>query len=283
MTLTPPIKTALVTGGSSGIGLETARGLARQGWQVVISGQDPQRLAAAVAALTATTGNPGITGLRADLAEPAQVRALAEQFRSRHARLDALINNAGVWLTRPSQTPAGIELTWAVNHLAMMQLTLELLPFLAQTGGARIVNVASRIHTRGALGHQDLKGSARITGRAAYARSKLANVMFTYALARRTRDLGVTANALHPGVVASGLWRHMGLLGRVAQLGMISAEAGAQTSLHLASSPEVAGVSGRYFANCQIQASSALSQDQDLQEALWRAGLEQLGMAEPAR
>ncbi len=266
-------KTCLVTGATLGIGKETALGLARKGAQVVIVGRDEARTRETAAWIAKESGNARIDFLVADLSSQAEVRHLAAEFKGKYARLDVLLNNAGAIFTRRETTIDGYERTWALNHLAEFLLTSLLLEMLQASAPARIVNVASAAHTSGKIDFDNLQGEEKYSGIGAYSQSKLANILFTYALARRLSGKGVTANCLHPGVVATGFGHNTpGLVNTLLSLArpfLITPEKGAMTSIYLASSPEVADVSGKYFAKCKPIASSKLSYDEALQEKLW--------------
>lgn len=280
-----PDRIVLITGSTSGIGFETALGLARMGGRIVMHGRDPARLARAAAAVTAASGNKDVETLTADLLSQAGIRRLALEFTAAHDRLDVLVNNAGAIFPDRRLTEDGYERTWALNHLGYVALTLALIAPLRAAGGARIVNVASGAHQRATLEFDNLQAERRFAPMDAYSRSKLGNVFFTYALATRLEGSGITVNCLHPGVVATGFGRQMpGLFGlgiKLARPFFISARKGALTSIFLASSPEVAGLSGAYFAECRRANSSALSHDAGLSERLWRLSLEEVGGAEP--
>lgn len=273
-------KICLVTGATSGIGKETALGLARLGARVVIVGRDPARTRAVAEWVTATAGSDPVAFLLADLSSLAQVRRVAREFRNRYARLDVLVNNAGAIFTRRETTTDGFERTWALNHLAYFLLTHELLDLLKASAPARIVSVASTMHTGGVIDFDNLQGETRYGGVSAYSRSKLANILFTYALARRLEGTGVTANCLHPGGVATGFGHSkpgiIDLVLRLAKPFLLTAERGAATSIYLASSPEIEGVTGGYFARCKPARSSAASHDRALQERLWARSLQQV-------
>ena len=275
-------KTCLVTGATFGIGRATALGLARRGARLVIVGRDAERTRATAASLQRASGNPEIEMRVADLFSQDAVRGLAREFAATHQRLDVLVNNAGGFFSRRETTADGVERTWALNHLAYFLLTLELLPLLRASAPARIVNVASAVHARGRIDFDDLGGARRYDGVRSYCQSKLANLLFTYALARRIAGSGVTANGLHPGVVATGLARNMRGIPRLfmtaARAFILKPEQGAETSIHLASSPELAAVSGKYFVKSRPARSSPLSYDEALQERLWATSLEQTGL-----
>jgi len=269
----------LVTGATFGIGRATALGLAGRGARVAIVGRDAGRTEATATWLRRASGNEQVEPLLADLFAQAEVRRLAQAFMATHRRLDVLVNNAGGFFSERATTVDGFERTWALNHLVYFRLTLELLPLLKASAPARIVNVASAVHARGRIDFDDLQGARRYDGVRSYCQSKLANVLFTYALARRLAGSGVTANCLHPGMVATGIKRNMRgvpwLFMTAAGAFMLTPEQGAATSIHLASSPAVAGISGKYFVKCRWAESSPLSRDEALQERLWAASLEQ--------
>ncbi|WNG16847.1 SDR family oxidoreductase [Cystobacter fuscus] len=279
-------KTCFITGATFGIGRETALGLARQGARVIIAGRDATRASETTEWLVRESGNDRVDFLLADLSSMAQVHRLAQAFRQKNERMDVLINNAGSWFTERKLTSDGFERTWALNHLAYVALTLDLLPLLTSSASARIINVASNMHERGTIDFDDLQGRNRFGGMRAYSQAKLANVLFTYALARRLEGTGVTVNCLHPGAVASGMGRDMKGFMRFFQTTLIrplqtSPEQGAATSIHLASSADVEGVSGQYFEKCKAVPSSRASHDMTLQEQLWKVSLTHLGQMDP--
>jgi NAD(P)-dependent dehydrogenase (short-subunit alcohol dehydrogenase family) len=266
-------KVCLITGATSGIGLVTARELAQQGFQVVLVGRNPDRCAAAAAQIQKQTTAGQVEVLQADLSSQQQIRDLAEQFKKRHARLDVLINNAGgLWMRRQLSVD-GVEMTFAVNHLAYFLLTHLLLDTLRASALARIINVASDAHQRAALDFDNLQGERSYGGWRAYCRSKLANLLFTYELDRRIRGTGLTVNAVHPGWVATGFAGNNGWRGWVLQQAArrfaLTPEEGARTLIYLAASPDVAGVSGRYFVREQAVASSPASYDEAAARRLW--------------
>ncbi len=277
-------KICLVTGATLGIGKETALGLARKGAHVVIVGRDEARTRETAAWIAKESSNPQVDFLVADLSSQAEVRRLAAAFADIYPRLDVLINNAGAIFMKRELTVDGVERTWALNHLAEFLLTHLLLDKLAASAPARIVNVSSDAHTAGAIAFDDLQGEKKYGGMRIYAQSKLANILFTYALARRLAGKGVTANCLHPGVVATGFGHNtpgfVNTLLSLARPFLLTAQQGAATSIYLASSPEVANVSGKYFVKCKPAASSKLSTDVALQEKLWQ--LSELQTASPA-
>jgi NAD(P)-dependent dehydrogenase (short-subunit alcohol dehydrogenase family) len=273
-------KICLVTGGTAGIGLVTARSLAEQGAQVIVVGRDRRKGEAATAA-PGDRRTGAVTFAAADLTVQGEIRRLAGELRDRLPRLDVLVNNAGAMFGRRTLSADGIEMTFALNHLGYFLLTHELLPLLRAAPRARIVNVASRAHRGVKLHFDDLQHQRRYTGWIAYKRSKLANLLFTYELARRLEATGgtrVTANALHPGFVATDIGVANGLLAgivwRAVALAAIPPEEGARTSIHLASAPEVDGVSGQYFVKCRPERSSEVSYDREAARRLWEISAE---------
>ncbi|MGZ8996396.1 MAG: SDR family NAD(P)-dependent oxidoreductase, partial [Rhodospirillales bacterium] len=241
-------KYCLVTGGTAGIGLATALELVRKGASVTIVGRDVARGDSAVAAIRAATGRDTIDFVAADLSDQRRLRAFATAFRERRPKLDVLINNAGGLFGRRRLSADGIEMTFALNHLNYFLLTHLLLPSLRSAAPSRIVNVASEAHRGVSLQFDNLQGEVRYNRWLAYKRSKLANLLFTYELSRRLAGQSVAANALHPGFVATDIGvRHAfvpGILWRIGKLSAIAVEKGAETSIHLASAPDIAKISG---------------------------------------
>jgi len=275
-------KTCLITGATQGVGFATAKALATKGARVVLVGRDETRTARAVTRIKEETGNSKVSYLIADLSSFDAVRELARTFKNAHSTLDVLINNAGGMSRRRKVTSDNFELSWKVNHLAYFLLTAELLPLLKASSPARIINVASTAHYRGQIDFDDLQGEKHYAMWKAYQQSKLANVMFTYALARRLEGTGVTANCLHPGLVASGFVANIGplekLFAPLIKLVMISPEEGAKTSIYLASALGVASINGKYFDKGQPMRSSDASYNEDVQERLWALSAEQTGV-----
>jgi retinol dehydrogenase 12 len=262
-------RTFLVTGANTGIGLATARTLAARGARVHVASRSPEKGNAAVADIIADTGNQDVSFLQLDLADLASVRASAQAFLASGEPLHVLINNAGIGGQR-GLTKDGFELIFGVNHLGHFAFTMALLDCLTASE-ARIVNVASDAHYQAkGIDFALLRRRTRaITGMPEYAVSKLCNVLFTQELGRRLAGTGVTAYALHPGVVASDIWRRVPWPVRpLITRRMLTIEQGAQTSLYCATSPEVAGDSGRYYDNCQIREPSAVATP-ELGERLW--------------
>lgn len=274
-------KTVLVTGANQGIGKATALALAGQGANVVILCRNADKGRAALADIQAASKGGKAELLVADFASLGDVRRAAAELRARHARLDVLVNNAGLFVPERHLTSDGIEETFGVNHLAPFVLTNELLDLLKASGPARIVNVSSEAHRHAKMHWDDLQfAGGGYKGFRAYGQSKLANILFTYELARRLEGTGVTVNALHPGVVASGFGQTypgaMSFLVKVAKPFLLNNEQGARTSVYLASSPEVEGVTGKYFSKCRPVRSNAVSYDEASQKKLWSLSVEMI-------
>lgn len=270
-------KTVLITGGSGGIGLATAAGLAGLGARVGIVGRDPVRSETAAGQLRGAGAQVDV--FVADMSSQREVRRLAEEVLAAYPRLDVLVNNVGgYWATRHT-TIDGLEHTFAVNHLAPFLLTDLLLDRLREGAGARVVTVSSAAQSMGTIDFADLQGERDYNGQRAYNQSKLANVMFTYELARRLAGSPVTANVLHPGVVRTNFGREdsggwMRVMLPILRPILKSPSRGAATSIYLASSPEVEGVTGRYYANEKPKSSSKASQDTAIAARLWAVSAE---------
>ena len=269
-------KTCVVTGATSGIGAAAAQELARMGARVVVAGRDPSRCESTVDAIRAATGNPEVESVLADLSSLAEVRRLASELTGRCPRIDVLANNAGAYFSRRAETAEGIERTWALNVLAPFLLTYLLRPRLEASAPARVINTSSNAHERARLTSRDLNGKPKRAGFRAYGRSKLALNLLTFEFSRRLDPSAVTVNAYHPGLVASRFaWNN----GRLYRGGMrlvtrafgVSPEEGADTLVYLASAPELAGTTGRYFYERTAIRSSPLSYDRELARQLWAA------------
>jgi len=275
-------RVCMVTGANSGIGRATATGLAQLGATVVMVCRDPSKGEAALAEIKAKSGNESVALMLADLSSQKSIRQLVKDFTDKYRHLHVLVNNAAVFLTKRSVTVDGIETTFAVNHLAYFFLTNLLLDLLKSSVPARIVSVSSIAHYRGHINFDDLQGEKNYSGFRAYNQSKLANILFTYELARRLKGTGVTANCLHPGAVATNLVRNnsgiFGLIWKLLTPFMLSPEKGAQTCIYLASSPEVEGISGKYFVKQTEAKSSMESYDESIARRLWQISAELAGL-----
>ena len=263
----------VVTGATSGIGKETAVALAKAGATVATVCRTHERGEAAVTEIRRRTGNDAVSLFVADLSSRRAVRAVAAELAAALPRIDVLVNNAGLALRDYIRTEEGFETTFAVNHLAYFLLTRLLQPTLEASAPARIVNVSSEAHRWGAIRFDDLMGERTYDGWKAYAQSKLANVLFTYELARRLQGTGVTANCLHPGLVGTDFAKAgpttIRILSRLARPFLRSPAKGAATSVYLSSAPEVATVSGQYFTNRRARRSSKASYDRAVGAKLW--------------
>jgi retinol dehydrogenase-12 len=267
-------KICLVTGATSGIGKVTAAALAAQGAEVVIVGRNLQKTQATAQQVRTETGNDSVRYLLADFSDLGQVRDLAVNFKKQYSQLDVLVNNAGAYFNMRRKTSYGVEATFLVNHLAPFLLTNLLLEPIQNSAPARIVNVASNAHLNGTMDLNDLELKNFYFGFSAYGRSKLANVLFTYELSRRLTDSGVTVNALHPGGVATNIFSTdfsifgpaiKWIVGRFT----LTPEQGADNTIYLATSPEVEGVTGKYFVKRKAVTSAPISYDEKLARQLW--------------
>jgi NAD(P)-dependent dehydrogenase (short-subunit alcohol dehydrogenase family) len=278
-------KSVLVTGGTGGIGMATAAALAALGARVGITGRDQARAAAAAAGIRAATGNPAVDVFAADV--QAEVRRLAAQVADTYPRLDVLVNNVGGFWAHRHVTADGLERTFALNHLASFLLTNLLLDRLTASAPARIVTVSSGAQARGRIDVDDLQGERNYSGQRAYSQSKLANVMFTYELARRLEGTGVTATVLHPGVVRTSFGAedqaaHFAFVIRAARPFMKTPAQGAVTPVYLASSPQVEGITGQYFANRKPKTSAKAACDTAAAARLWQASSDLVGLTASA-
>jgi NAD(P)-dependent dehydrogenase (short-subunit alcohol dehydrogenase family) len=271
-------KVCIVTGATSGIGAETAKQLAQRGATVIVVGRNAEKSAGAVAWIKQQSDNTAVDYLLADLSSQRDIRALAQQFKDKYARLDVLVNNAGGFWRSRQESVDGIEMTFAVNHLSYFLLTNLLLDTLIASAPARIVNVSSNMHRQGALDFDDLQSKRHYDGWTAYNNSKLMNVLFTYELARRLSGTRVTANALHPGVISTNLMTANDSSRTRFDPASTGGEQGARTSVYLASSPEVEGVTGKYFVASKAVASSPASYDEDAARRLWQVSAEMTGI-----
>jgi NAD(P)-dependent dehydrogenase (short-subunit alcohol dehydrogenase family) len=266
---------AIVTGANTGIGYEIARGLLEKGATVVLACRDRARADAARAQLVSQTGNDKAVVMLLDLANVARTRNFVTKFEKAFPRLDVLVHNAGVWPRTRRRTEDGFELALGVNHVGPFLVTHLLRPLLEKSAPSRIVVLTSSLHAEAELDFEDLHFKVRKhQGSVGYGQSKLANVLFTHALARRLEGTRVTVNCVHPGVVATELAREAPHGGRNTR-GSTPRE-GAQGPLHLATSPALAGVSGKYFVKTEVQQPSALSLDVAVQEKLWAASMAML-------
>jgi NAD(P)-dependent dehydrogenase (short-subunit alcohol dehydrogenase family) len=280
-------KTVLITGATNGIGKLTALELAKKSAEVVIVGRNPTKTSQVVQQIKQNSGNPSVDGLVADLSSTAQIRQLAQDYHQKYLHLNILINNAGGIFANRMVTADGYEYTFALNHLAYFTLTNLLLDVLLADAPSRIINVSSRSHEGAVLNFGDLQNEQHYSygGYRAYGQSKLANLLFTYELARRLAGTGVTVNALHPGTVATGFGENnrgaMKVSMRIYHQFALTPEEGADTIIYLASSPEVEGVTGKYWTNRMAIPSSTESYDEEAQKRLWSISSQLTGIPEP--
>lgn len=276
-------KVCLVTGANAGIGRVTALELARQGAQVVMVCRSRERGEAAQAEIKQAAGNETVDLILADLSSQAEVRRAAAEFQARYDRLHILVNNAGAFFNQRLESADGLEMTFALNHLGYFLLTNLLLDQIRAAAPSRIINVSSDAHKGGRLNFDDLQSNRRYRGFQAYSASKLANILFTLELANRTQGTGITANVLHPGFVASNFGLNNSGLVRFGvkltqRLFAISEEAGAETTLYLATSPEVAGITGKYFVKKKAVTLTGQAQDMAVARRLWQVSQELTGL-----
>ncbi len=278
-------KVMLVTGATDGIGKVTALELARRGATVVGVGRNPEKCAAVEKEIRALAVNPAVEFIVADLSSQRDIHAVAETFKRNHRRLDVLVNNAGGIFYKRAESVDGIEMTWALNHMAYFLLTDLLLDVLKASAPSRIVSVSSGAHSFGKINFADLEHRNQVVGWRTYGQSKLANILFAKELAQRLEGTGVTSNALHPGFVASRFGRSgesvmTTLVGWMQGMTAITPEQGAQTTLYLATSPEVEGVTGLYFVKCKPVTPSAAAQDMEAARRLWQVSEGMVGLAQ---
>lgn len=276
-------KICLVTGATDGIGKETARVLLQLGATVVAVGRSPQKIEQTAQELKQKSGSTRLEFLQADFADQEQIRQLAAQFQAKYEQLDVLINNAATVTISRQETEDGLEMMFAVNHLGYFLLTMLLLDTLKASTPSRIVNVASDGHEGAVLNFADLQSEQDFSAMKGYGRSKLANIYFTYELARRLEGSGVTVNVLHPGFIATNLGANNvpvigGLIKKIVNLSAKDVSKGAETIIYLATSPEVEGVNGKYFVDCQPKSSSPVSYDETAAQQLWSVSAEMVGL-----
>lgn len=283
------MKHYLITGATDGIGKATALEIAKSGATVVLVGRNPEKSQQVVDEIRSATYNKNIHLLLADLSSQADIRQLGDAYQSRFERLDVLVNNAGGYFYHRQTTVNGLELTFALNHLAYFMLTEHLMEMVLRTGqktgDARIINVSSDAHRfkRHGIPFDDLQTEHNYNAMKAYSLSKLANIMFTYELAQRLKGQPLTVNCLHPGFVRTGFTRNAHALSHqlfnwMSRFWAITPEQGAKTSVYLATSDEVRGVSGRYFVKCKATESNDASYDEEQWQQLWDVSLAMTGI-----
>jgi NAD(P)-dependent dehydrogenase (short-subunit alcohol dehydrogenase family) len=272
----------IVTGANSGIGKATAAGLAEMGATVILVCRNREKGEAALSEMKKKCGNNSLDLMLADMSWMQSVRQLASEFRRKYDRLHVLVNNAGLFMFSRRTTGDGLETTFEVDYLSHFLLTGLLIDMLKAGAPSRLVEVSSIAHYNGHIDFDDLQGEKGYGGWKAYSQAKLAQVLFTYELARRLKGTGVTANCLHPGAVATNIWgRPLGRAGfvlKLMRLFMMGPEGGAKTPIYLAASADVAGVTGRYFTNKREKESSKESSDEQVARRLWRVSEELTGL-----
>jgi NAD(P)-dependent dehydrogenase (short-subunit alcohol dehydrogenase family) len=271
-------KICIVTGATAGIGYYTALEIARKGGSVIIVGRNDTKCIETAHSLEEASGNNPVDYLIADLSSQAQIHSLADEFYRRFNHLDVLVNNAGGFFMRRKLSVDGLEMTFALNHLAYFLLTMLLLDALKASPKARIVNVSSGSHLHQHIDFNDLQLASFYNPIKAYGRSKFANILFTYELSRHLIGSNITANALTPGMVATDIWKKVNrwltplinpVMQRIAQTPL----EGAQTSIYLATSPDMEGVTGKYFANQRPIPSDPGTYDLEAAQKLWQMSL----------
>jgi len=273
-------KICIITGSTSGIGLETAKALAKKGAILVLPIRDALKGDTLRDEIIQQTPEAKVDFMHCDLASFASIREFVHQFKSKYHKLHLLINNAGIWETKRNLTQDGIEKNFAVNHLAPFLLTNLLLETIRESAPARIINVASDAHRQGKMSFQDLEFENKYASFKSYAQSKLANILFTKKLAQNLMGSGVTVNCLHPGVVSTNLFDKLpGILMKAMSLFMITPEKGAQTTVYLATSPDVEKVSGEYFSKSKPKKPASQASEQIAADKLWEISEAYVGIS----
>ncbi len=274
-------KTCMITGATSGLGRASALELGRMGGKLILVCRNRERGEELVREIQ-RAGNPEVELMVADLESQAQIRKLAADFLATKKPLHVLMNNAGVFKMKRALTSDGLEEVFAVNHLAYFMLTLLLLDRIKESAPARIINVSSDLHQRATINFKNHRGESSYGGMSSYAQSKLANALFTYELARRLAGTGVTVNCVHPGAVATNLANHngavVGTAWKIISAFTKSPDVCARTQVYLASSPELEGVTGKYFIDSKEARSSDVSHDADLARRLWEVCAQMSGL-----
>lgn len=280
-------KICLVTGATNGIGKATALALAQMGATVVIVGRDAQKTVRVIEEIRSLSANQNVDFLLADLSSQQEVRRLAEEFKSKYSHLHVLLNNAGGTFATRQLSADGIEMTFALNHLAYFLLTNMLLETMKASAPARIINVSSDAHSGGRIDFDNLQGEQSFSSFGPYENSKLANILFTTELASRLEGTGVTVNALHPGMTNTGFGKNnpsflMKIMGVVIPFIARSPEKGAETSVYLASSADVQGITGKYFVDSKVTQPAPQAADRAVARRLWDVSIELVHLANAA-
>jgi NAD(P)-dependent dehydrogenase (short-subunit alcohol dehydrogenase family) len=267
-------RTCLITGATDGIGKETAIGMAKNGYNLILIGRNEEKGKKVSDEIRKIADSIDINFFTADLILMKEVSRVADEVCQKYDQIDVLINNVGAYFAFRDVTEEGFERTFALNHLGYFLMTKKLLPLVEKSDYKRIVNVSSSAHYGVSFEFDNLNGKKKYRGFKTYQKSKLANVMFTYELAKRVKDRGITANCLHPGFVASKFGSNNNLLWRVITglfkaLFAINVKKGAKTSIHLACSDDVKDISGRFFSNCEVKKGSGKAKNEEHNEKLW--------------
>jgi len=267
-------KTCLITGATSGIGFTTALGLAEKQAKLILVSRNPDKLKNTASIITKKTGNSRIDTFTCDLSSMGSIRSFADEFKKKYKRLDILLNNAGAFYSKRITSVDGYELTFALDHLGYFLLTRLLTDLLKVSKTARIINVSSGAQANGHIDFDDIMKEKKYSGFSAYCQAKLANVVFTVELSKRLFGTGITANCLHPGLVrtnfmenSTGAFKVIGNI--LVKIAAISPEEGAKTSIYLASSPEVSGVTGKYFSKCLSVPYNKEADNPEIAKKLW--------------
>lgn len=275
-------QTVLITGANTGIGKETAADLAKRGAKVIIACRDLQKAEAAVEEVIQRSNNQNVVCMKLDLADTKSIREFAKAVNAAEPKLNILINNAGVMVCPYGKTADGFEMQIGVNHMGHFLLTYLLLDLIKRSAPSRIITVSSMAHSWGTINLEDINSEKGYDKRRAYAQSKLANVLFTRALAKRLEGTGVTAYSLHPGVVQTDLWRHLNgpqqfVMKMVSPFTKTSAQ-GAQTTIYCAVEPTLENESGGYYSDCAPASCSAAGKDDELAQKLWELSCQMLAV-----
>ncbi len=275
----------LVTGATDGIGKVTAEEIAKKEATVILIGRHAEKTKSVTEEILENTGNNKVDHFIADLSSQEQIHKLVDKYSERYPHCDVLINNAGALFTSRQESVDGIEMTFALNHLNYFLLTHLMLPKMPTDSPARIINVSSMAHQGGSINFKDIEHKNFYNGWGAYSQSKLANILFTYELARKLESSNITTNTLHPGIVATKFGANNGFMGSMLRTAMnlisISAEDGAKTQIYLATSDELEGITGKYYDNCKQVSTSRESYNTDVAHRLWELSLSMTGLKEP--
>jgi NAD(P)-dependent dehydrogenase (short-subunit alcohol dehydrogenase family) len=266
-------KIVMITGATSGIGFETAKSIAKMGANLIIVGRDPKKGKQAKDFFVINSGNSKIEFFQADLSSQKQINKLSNAIKINYDKIDVLINNAGAMFSKRIESADGIEMTFALNHLSFFLLTNLLLDLIKNSENGRIINVSSEAHKWFPINFDDLQSNRFYRGFIAYARSKEANVLFTYALAEKLKDFNIVVNALHPGVVNTNFTKNIGGISLIMKpffkIFGVPPKEGSRTSVYLAASEEINGISGKYFIKSRAARSGKLTYDKERQDKLW--------------